>query len=61
MTQRLRLVLELERDSEPIRGTLTGPGGEHRAYVGWLALIEALDQWHRAATEQESCPASPSS
>jgi len=54
---RLRLVLELERGSEPIRGKITGPAGETREYVGWLALTNALEELRRAAAEEEPSPA----
>jgi hypothetical protein len=37
-------MLELETASEPIRGTVSDGAGHERAYVGWLALIEALEE-----------------
>jgi hypothetical protein len=45
----LRLVLELEHGSEPIRGRITAPTGETREYVGWLALANALEELRRSA------------
>jgi hypothetical protein len=45
----LRLVLEVERDADPIRGTVADPGGPARAYVGWLALMGALDDLRGAS------------
>lgn len=51
----LRLVLEVERDADPIRGSVAHPGGEARAYVGWLALIGALDRLRAASAQEEPC------
>jgi hypothetical protein len=45
----LRLVLEVERDADPIRGTVADDDGPARAYVGWLALMGALDDLRGAA------------
>ena len=56
----LRLVLELERGSEPIRGKITGPTGRTREYVGWLALTNALEELRRASAEEEPFPVTPS-
>ena len=49
----LRVVLEVERDTDPIRGTVADPSGPARAYVGWLALMGALDELRGAADEEE--------
>ena len=54
----LRLILEVERDADPIRGTVADPGGPARPYVGWLALIGALDELRGASGAQESCGSS---
>jgi hypothetical protein len=45
----LRLVLEVERDVDPIRGTVADPHGPARPYVGWVALIGALDELRGAS------------
>ena len=39
----IRVVVDLDAASQPIRATLTGPDGSSREYVGWLALIAALE------------------
>ena len=46
----LRLVLEVERNVEPIRGTVADPSGPVRAYVGWIGLIGALDEMRGASS-----------
>jgi hypothetical protein len=60
MSETLRLVLEVNRESEPIRGTVTDPDGHRRECLGWLALIETVDRWRRVGAEEEQCPDSPS-
>jgi hypothetical protein len=49
----LRLVLEVERDVDPIRGTVADPPGPAREYVGWVALIGALDELRGASETGE--------
>jgi len=62
MKEPLRLVLEVERESDPIRGMVVGPDQQPRPYLGWLALIEALEEWRRGSEgEQPPCHVSPSS
>jgi hypothetical protein len=51
----LRLVLEVERDVDPIRGTVAETSGPARAYVGWVALIGALDELRSAPATEEPC------
>ena len=41
--QLIRLALEVERGSEPIRGSLEGERGEHRQFEGWMELAAALE------------------
>jgi hypothetical protein len=36
--------LEIELQSDPIAGTLTGPGGEVRSFQGWIELTDAIEQ-----------------
>jgi hypothetical protein len=60
VSEPLRLVLELDPQSEPIRGTVTDPDGHTRECLGWLALIQAVDEWRRVGAEEEQCPGSPS-
>ena len=40
---RLRLVLELERDREPVRGWLQVPDGSRERFEGLLGLLAVLD------------------
>ncbi len=35
--------LVIERGSEPISGTLTGPDGHPRGFNGWIELVEAIE------------------
>ena len=39
-----RLVVEVEADADPIRGTVTDEHGNASAFVGWVALISALEE-----------------
>jgi hypothetical protein len=39
----IRVVVEIDATEQPIRARLAGPSGEEREYVGWLALIAALE------------------
>ncbi len=43
----LRLWLELDLGTEPIRGMLTPPGGAASPFTGWLGLTAALDALRR--------------
>ncbi|MFL5831420.1 MAG: hypothetical protein ACJ76X_16005 [Solirubrobacteraceae bacterium] len=62
MTVPLRLIVEVDPELEPIRGTVTGPDGRARVYLGWLALIDALEDWRRQTpAEEKTWPVSPSS
>ena len=56
----LRLVLQLDNRMEPIRGTVADGDGRTREYVGWLALINALQELRSELDEEEQCPVSPS-
>jgi hypothetical protein len=42
--ERIRVVLDLDRDAEPIAGSMTGDRTPARAFSGWLALGRALEQ-----------------
>jgi hypothetical protein len=46
----LRLVVEVG-DGDPVRGTITGPAGDRHSYVGWLALIGAVEEMRRPAED----------
>lgn len=42
-TRPIRVVIDIDATAQPIRATLAGPDGTPREYVGWLALIAALE------------------
>jgi hypothetical protein len=42
-TGKLRIILEIERGSEPIAGTLTARDGEGREFCGWTALATTIE------------------
>jgi hypothetical protein len=50
---RTRLTVELESQSEPIRGRISEPGGRAREFSGYMGLIEALERL-RTSGELES-------
>jgi hypothetical protein len=39
-----RLVVEVDSHTDPIRGTVTDDDGNRSAFVGWVALISALEE-----------------
>jgi hypothetical protein len=43
VTQRLRVEVAVERDAEPIRGTLEDGVGGPIEFTGWLELMSAFD------------------
>ncbi len=60
----IRVWMEVNLDSNPIRGTLRSPGRSPSAFVGWLGLTVALDGLRagadppppHATAEQETPP-----
>jgi len=44
-----RITLEIEAESDPIRGVLEHPDGSHEPFWGWLELMDAL---RRVAAEK---------
>ncbi len=44
--------MQVEVGSEPISGTLSIPGGEASAFIGWIALVTVLEDAVRAAASQ---------
>jgi len=42
-TRPIRVVIDIDPAAQPVRATLAGPDGTPREYVGWLALIAALE------------------
>jgi hypothetical protein len=55
-----RFVLEIERDVEPITGTLRAADGETRSFHGWLSLIAALEETTGRAASTSHPEAIPS-
>jgi hypothetical protein len=51
----IHLVLELDPAVEPVRGTVRDEAGHTRTYVGWLALIGALDELRGVRTKESRC------
>jgi hypothetical protein len=45
----VRVILDVERDGVPIRGSLLTPAGVQRRFHGWLELADAVET-ARAAT-----------
>lgn len=52
MVHSVRLVIDLESDSDPLSGRAT-IGNEVESFVGWLALLQVLE---RAAATAELPP-----
>jgi hypothetical protein len=52
MAERVTLVVELDRNEDPISGSVSGDDGRKRGYVGWLALIAALDELRQSPGER---------
>jgi hypothetical protein len=46
---RIPLSLEVDANTDPISGRLTGPDGAGEDFVGWLALSAALERMTIAA------------
>ena len=47
----LRVELELEVGADPIRGLLRNASGVETAFLGWLELIQMVDQARGVLTE----------
>ena len=45
------LRLEVERDADPITGTLTTDTHEERSFTGWLGLTDAIEEIRGAQAE----------
>ncbi|MBV9424790.1 MAG: hypothetical protein JOZ98_17900 [Solirubrobacterales bacterium] len=55
----IRLVIELDLDSDPISGTLQPqPDGETTQFAGWLQLTQALETARRSTISNtaRACP-----
>lgn len=50
----LVLRLELSSPTDPIAGTVSGPGGEPVAFSGWTGLASALGRLAEAPTHSDS-------
>ncbi len=55
----IRVWMELDLESNPIRGTLSTPGGSLSAFTGWLGLTTALDGMRNAPAQAEAEAQSP--
>jgi hypothetical protein len=42
----IRVVLEIDPDSNPVQGRFCAPGEPDRPFSGWLALAEAITAIH---------------
>jgi hypothetical protein len=45
------LRLDIELGSDPLRGSLTGPGGPAIAFAGWIELASVLEAIHHSCIE----------
>lgn len=52
----LVLCLEVDREAEPITGTLSQPGQAKRSFTGWLALTDVIESIRGASLEEWSDP-----
>lgn len=57
MTQLVHLEVAVERDAEPIRGTLDDGVGAAIEFTGWLELMSAFDTARARAVHQPDPPA----
>jgi hypothetical protein len=55
----LRVVLELDRGSQPVRAQITTPEYAARRCVGWLALIGALESLREPEASWDESTAPP--
>jgi hypothetical protein len=56
---RLRLLLELEPDSDPIRGSLEDQRGQRATFYGWMEFAAAVSALHEARTAEVTPRAAP--
>lgn len=54
--QPIVLRLEVDRDADPISGTLWLPGQARRAFSGWLALTDAIESIRATSLDELSDP-----
>jgi hypothetical protein len=47
--ERIVLRLEVDREADPITGTLAQPGHAERPFIGWLALTNEIESIRAAA------------
>jgi hypothetical protein len=55
----LRVVLELDRGSQPVQAQITTPAYAARRCVGWLALIAALESLREPEQSWDASAARP--
>ena len=56
----MRLLLELEPGSEPIKGSLAREHGERREFQGWMELAAALEALSEEGAPRQDAVAPPS-
>jgi hypothetical protein len=52
----LVLRLEVDRDVEPITGTLSQSGHAKRSFTGWLAMTDVIESIRAASLDESSNP-----
>jgi hypothetical protein len=52
--ERLRIVLDIEAEAQPITGVLSAPDGSNRAFCGWTGLAAAIEWAVEPDPEQET-------
>ncbi len=55
--RRVRVVLDLDRGSDPVAGTLTADSGAATPFTGWVGLTRAIEL--ALTTEGPSTPPTP--
>jgi hypothetical protein len=47
----IRVSIELDPGAEPLAGTVSAPGAEPRAFLGWMELAHAIDLARQPRTD----------
>lgn len=56
--ERIRVVVEMAADGEPIEGTVETDGAVPRAFSGWMELVASLDEARERSSGEMSRSAS---